>query len=423
MEATTYSQFSRSIHERFSGERVPLQVSIELTHRCPLQCLHCYNNLSAGDHVARARELSKEEHFRLLDDVADLGCIWMLYTGGEIFAHKDFLEIYTYAKNKGFLITLFTNGVLINEAIADYLAEWPPFCIEITLYGRTRETYEALTNVPGSYDRCLRAIELLRERQLPLKLKTVCTTVNQHEVQAMRRFAEEELGVEFKFDSQLNARIDCSIGPLAVRLQAEEAVAIDLGTPKIVAEYRKLLERDCQQPSPLADDDHVYVCGGGMNSFSIDPYGRMSICVIARQQMCDIRKFGVEQGWKQFLLRVRTEKRTQSSKCVLCRIQSLCSMCAAMGELEHRDAERPVNFFCEVAHLRAMALGTEVPAHGDCEYCAGGSQYARLQESARRITSGDIDVEGWTSSVLPVVNSCMGAEADCPGCASKRAGV
>ena len=162
MDSTTYSRFSRSIHERYCGGRAPLEVSVEVTRRCPLHCLHCYNNLSAGDHVARARELSTDEHFRLLDELADLGCFWVLYTGGEIFARKDFLEIYTYAKKKGFLITLFTNGVLIDEAVADHLVEWPPFAIEITLYGRSKETYEALTSVPGSYDRCMKAIELLR---------------------------------------------------------------------------------------------------------------------------------------------------------------------------------------------------------------------------------------------------------------------
>ena len=102
------------------------------------------------------RELSIAEHFRLLDDLADLGCIWVLFTGGEIFARQDFLEIYTYAKNKGFLITLFTNAVLIDQAMADYLAEWPPFSIEVTVYGRTKKTYESLTKIPGSYKRCLR---------------------------------------------------------------------------------------------------------------------------------------------------------------------------------------------------------------------------------------------------------------------------
>ena len=234
MEQLSYGEFSADLHKRQGGERVPLQVSIEVTRRCPLECLHCYNNLPMGDLDAKQREMTKEEHFRVLDELVEMGCFWILYTGGEIFARKDFLEIYTYAKKKGFLITLFTNGTIINEQIADYLKEWPPFAIEITLYGRTRETYEALTMIPGSYDRCLRGIKLLKERGLPLTLKTVATSVNKHEVMSMRRFAEETLGVEFKVDGQINPRIDCSQSPLAVRLTPEEVVALDMSTPKAV---------------------------------------------------------------------------------------------------------------------------------------------------------------------------------------------
>ena len=65
-----------------------------------------------ADRAARSRELRTEEHFRLLDELADAGGLWLLFTGGEIFARPDFLEIYLYAKRKGFLITLFTNGTL-----------------------------------------------------------------------------------------------------------------------------------------------------------------------------------------------------------------------------------------------------------------------------------------------------------------------
>jgi MoaA/NifB/PqqE/SkfB family radical SAM enzyme len=210
MDQLTYTAFSADLHQRHSGRRAPIQVSIEVTRRCPLECQHCYNNLPMGDQDARSREMTTEEHFRMLDELVDMGCFWLLYTGGEIFARKDFLEIYTYAKKKGFLITLFTNGTLINEKIADYLLEWPPFAIEITLYGRTKETYEALTQIPGSYERCLRGIKLLKERNLPLKLKTVATSINKHEVVAMRQFVEDELELEFKFDGQINPRIDCS---------------------------------------------------------------------------------------------------------------------------------------------------------------------------------------------------------------------
>ena len=256
MEQLSYGAFSADLHQRQAGERVPMQVSIEVTRRCPLECLHCYNNLPMGDMEAKQREMTKEEHFKMLDELVDMGCFWLLYTGGEIFARKDFLEIYTYAKKKGFLITLFTNGTIINEQIADYLVEWPPFAIEITLYGRTRETYEALTAVPGSYDRCLRGIQLLKERGLPLKLKTVATSINKHEVVAMRRFAEEELGVEFKMDGQINPRIDCSQSPLAVRLTPEEVVALDMSAPKGMSEYRRLAKHDLENPPNLSTNRH-----------------------------------------------------------------------------------------------------------------------------------------------------------------------
>ena len=168
--------------------------TIEVTHRCPLECAHCYNNLPVGDADARRRELSTDELRRIIDEIAEAGGLWLLFTGGEIFARQDFLEIYTHAKQRGLLITLFTNGTQITTAIADYLVEWPPFSIEITLYGRTRETYERLTRVPGSFDRCMRGIRLLKERGLPLKLKTVAVTINRHEISDMQRFAEEELG-------------------------------------------------------------------------------------------------------------------------------------------------------------------------------------------------------------------------------------
>jgi len=417
LEQVSYSAFSADLHQRHAGERVPLQVSIEVTRRCPLECLHCYNNLPMGDMEAKRRELTKEEHFHMLDELVEMSCFWILYTGGEIFARKDFLEIYTYAKKKGFLVTLFTNGTIINEQIADYLAEWPPFAIEITLYGRTRETYEALTAVPGSYDRCLRGIKLLKERGLPLKLKTVATSINKHEVVAMRRFAEEELGVEFKMDGQVNPRIDCSQSPLAVRLTPEEVVALDMSAPKGVGEYRRLAKHDMENPPNLAQIDTVYHCGGGMSGFAINAYGEMGICVISQQETFSVREVGVRKVWEDSLMRLRTRKRTRVTKCIQCRIQSLCGMCPANGEMESGDRESPVEFLCHVAHLRAAAVGVEIPKHGECEFCAGGSQHDDMMESARRIASKEIDVESWVGpqQILPILGNSS-AVSGCGNC-------
>ena len=424
MSTATYSDFSSAVHKHFAGKRTPLEVTIEVTRRCPLECQHCYNNLDMADMEARNRELSKEEHFQLLDDLSGMGVLWLLFTGGEIFARKDFLEIYTHAKKKGFLITLFTNGTVITEKIADYLQEWPPFAIEITLYGRTQETYEALTAIPGSYERCIRGITLLRDRGLPLKLKTVGTTINKHEVLSMKAFAEEELHLEFKTDSLVSPRIDCSQSPLAVRLSPEEVVALDMHLPKVAAEHSQNIEREMQAPDPQGSGSTVYHCGGGVKAFAIDPYGHMSICILSHQETYDIRSGSVQEGWDDFLLKVRQRKRKQITKCATCRIHSVCSMCPANGELENGEAESPVDFLCEVAHLRAMALGFEVPEHGDCEFCAGGLHYPAVQESARKIIAKEINVGEWRSPqvLLPILSNSAASSSTgstgCGGCGS-----
>lgn len=385
----TYTDFSLIVHGRAQTTRVPVNGTIEVTNRCPLECKHCYNNLPMSDFVARARELTLDDYKRLLDELADLGCLWLLFSGGEIFARRDFLDIYAHAKRKGFLITLFTNGTMITEKIADFLADMRPFTIEITLYGGTKETYEKLTGIPGSYDRCMRGIDLLLERKLPLKLKTVALSINKHEIPLMRQMAMDR-GVEFTFDAMINPRIDCSASPLAVRLKPSEIVELDLDNPERVSEWRRLA-RD-HRPAPYVEGEarQIYECGGGINSFAIDPYGDLSICVLSHVDKYNIRD-GFREGWEQYLLSVRTREVTRPTKCLGCGIKSMCGMCAANGELENGDAESPVDFLCQVAHLRAETLDIPVPAHGNCEYCAGGGGHHLVRSAAEALKSGEAE--------------------------------
>jgi MoaA/NifB/PqqE/SkfB family radical SAM enzyme len=112
------------------------------------------------------RELTCQEFCNILDQIVDEGCLWLLLTGGEPFIRSDFIDIYTHAKKKGFLITLFSNGTTITPRIADYLADWRPFSLEISLYGSTQETYERITGITGSHSRCMHGIELLLEHNI-----------------------------------------------------------------------------------------------------------------------------------------------------------------------------------------------------------------------------------------------------------------
>jgi radical SAM protein with 4Fe4S-binding SPASM domain len=384
MDVLDYASFSSALQGRQSAHRLPLNGTIEVTRRCPLVCGHCYNNLPMGDAEAQRGELSYAEHAQLLDELADAGCLWLLYTGGEIFARRDFLDIYTYAKKKGFLLTLFTNGTLVTERIADHLVQWRPFAIEITLYGATRETYERLTGIPGSYEKCLRGIRLLKERGLPLALKTVAVSINRHELIAMQTMADD-LGVAFKFDSMINPRLDCSQSPAALRLTPEESVELDLRDPRRADEWVRFADHVRNVLDAAPPSDTVYQCGGGINAFAIDPYGRMSICVLSEKDKVDVRSGRFREGWEGFLRQQRARPITRQTKCVACTLKPACGMCPANGELEHGNAEAPVDYLCHTAHLRAYALGLAVTPHGDCEYCEGGHRHPELVDAASRL--------------------------------------
>jgi radical SAM protein with 4Fe4S-binding SPASM domain len=380
MEVQSYADWSQGLHGHVAGRRVPVCGAIEVTRRCNQRCGHCYNNLPLGDPEARRSELTYEEHCRILDEITEAGCLWLLYTGGEIFARKDFLDIYTYAKQKGLLITLFSNGTRITPEIADHFVQWRPFSIEVSIYGRSRATHDRITGIPGSFDRCMRGIRLLAARGLPLTLKTMATTFNTHEIWDMKRLAEEDMGVEFKFDAVLNCRIDCSRRPLALRLTPEEVVKLDLHDPERTEAWRRFADQFNGLPPSTDYDDALYDCGGGNNAFAVDPSGMLRVCVLSRGDTYDLRKGGFQEGWERFLLEVRQKTITRQTKCTSCGIRAMCGMCPANGELENRDTETPVDFLCQVAHLRAYALGLSVPPHGDCEYCEGGSRYGQLME-------------------------------------------
>jgi len=385
METLDYSSWSLGVKQHVGTRRVPLGGTVELTRRCNNRCKHCYNNLPATDSRALAEELSTLEVIRILDEITAAGCIWLLFTGGEVFLRPDFLDIYVAAKQKGLLLTLFTNGTLITPQMADHLARYRPFSIEITLYGATRETYERVTGTPGSFDRCLRGISHLRDRGLPLKLKATLSTLNRHEIEEMKRFAENDLGLPFRFDALLNARCDRSPGPLAVRLSSEEVVQLDLADPERSDALLDFARRRHGHGAGDKKGAPLYPCGGGAHSFAIDPCGRLRACAISPGEGFDLRRGSFQEGWGRFLARLRERKIDRDTKCLMCTLQEVCGMCPANGELECGDPQQPVDFLCRVAHLRAYALGITAAPHGDCEYCPGGRSHAEMIMAVERL--------------------------------------
>lgn len=348
IQIESYDEFSERIHAQSAGQRIPTDGAIEVTFRCNLRCHHCYVVREAEE------ELTTGEICRILDEIAEEGCFWLLLTGGEPFLRNDFFDIYVYAKRKGFIITLFTNGTLITSEIADFLKKWPPFSLEMSLYGMTEETYEKFTGVPGSFKSCMKGISLILERKIPLKLKTIVTTINKDELWKIKEFSES-LGVDFRFDPHISARVDGSKEPCELRISPEEVVQLDLMDGGRSKEWKEF----CQKYWGKVNNDLLYTCGGGVSSFSIDPYGRMSVCEVSRSPSYDLRKGSFREGWHDFFPSLHKQKAVKDTKCRHCDLMSLCGQCPGWAQLENGDPESPVEYLCQIAQLRAKAFGPE----------------------------------------------------------------
>lgn len=338
-----YSGFSERLHKNAMKADTPIDGIIELTRHCNLGCAHCYIKDNS-----RRGELRYNEICRIIDEITSAGCLWLLITGGEPLVREDFYDIYRYAKGKGLIITLFTNGTLVTKDTAVFLKRWPPFSVEVTLYGATRETYEAFTGMEGSYNACMEGIGWLLRYNIPLSLKTMVTTINKDEIPEMRRLAES-LGVSFRYDPTLNPGLDGSKAPYDVRITPEEVVEFDRTDGDRTREWKRLYER-FNEP---ASTEYIFNCGAGRGGFHITSEGRLWLCSLVPEPDWDLRNNSFIDGYKLFE-GIRKKRIKGKKSCAGCKYIIFCNSCPGISMLEgNRDGEMPVRYYCEVAHRRA----------------------------------------------------------------------
>jgi radical SAM protein with 4Fe4S-binding SPASM domain len=349
MNTLSYADFSEKVHSGTSGKRIPLDASIDLTYRCNNKCVHCYCNLPEHDVTAKSSELTTEEVKKLLDGLASLGTLWLLLTGGEPLLREDFEEIYMYAKKKGFLITFFTNGTLIDDKTVELLSKYPPFVVEISLYGATKETYEKVTCVKGSYERCMTGIRKILHKGIKLKLKVMALTINQHEIYAMDRMARE-LGCDFRFDPTLNKRMDNNTfsDPVKYRISPEDVVRLDKAFPKRIEEWEKFCDKFLGEP---VKDDRLYKCGAGLVTMHVNPYGMARSCMMVKDGF-SVREHEVSWIWDKGILSAISQKKDFSSPCDDCDLGNLCGQCPAWSVLESGDIKKKVTYLCDIAKVK-----------------------------------------------------------------------
>lgn len=346
MKTLSPGHFYGNLHNK--KEHYPWTGQIELTYNCNLACIHCYCKGSEDE----KRELETKEWKEILDEIHREGCLWLVFTGGDPLVRNDFLDIYFYAKKKGFIITIFTNGELLTSKIIDYLAKSPPHSIEITLNGITEGTYEKITKVKGSFYKVLANIKRIKEKNLPLILKSNCLRQNKDEIAKIKAFADNFLGKEngkfyFGFDPMIYPRLNQDKTPCNFRLSFRKLLEVKKKDPDIWQEYEEGLHRDF--PSLERDRVFSYHCNSWMTQFFINPYGRLKFCQFTDDFSVDLKDTAFADGFYNIFPKLLDEKFKTNSKCRDCSKRAICYYCPPRAYLETGNREGPVPYFCELA--------------------------------------------------------------------------
>jgi radical SAM protein with 4Fe4S-binding SPASM domain len=344
-----YGLFVREMLRRAAIEKQPAHGAFELTSRCNLACRMCYVRYPSRNRQIAAEELSTHDWLELARQAADEGMAFLLLTGGEVFLRPDFFEIYEPLTRMGLVLALFSNGTLITNEIAHRLAQAPPSSTEITLYGATDATYEAITSVPGSFHACCKGIEALLYHGVPLALKTTVTRQNVHELESMRQMAHH-WGAPFSAGWLLSGRPDG--GPSRVntcRLSAADCVALEATDLASAQDWNEIALRE-----PAADVHEIFRCHAGKAAFVINSVGEMNACLILSQPAARPLEKGFAESWKQVKEYVDSAPPI-CAECRACDAIEYCARCPAWSMTETGTLTEPVPYLCDIARARKAA--------------------------------------------------------------------
>jgi radical SAM protein with 4Fe4S-binding SPASM domain len=352
LEELEYRKFLDNLFKEAAKLQIPVSGTFELTARCSLNCRMCYINQPAGDVSQRQRELSAEQWLKIAREAIDEGMHYLLLTGGEPLLRPDFFQIIEPLTRWGIFVSLFTNGTLITKDVAKRLAQSPPFKIEITLYGATEKTYEAVTRIPGSYSLCLKGIENLLEQGLLLVLKSTLTRQNVGELEAMRQLAHS-FGVPFLAGWLLTKRRDGKPSEVDdCRLSPREAIMLEATDKASATEWEEAAIRGL----PTEDERNFY-CLAGKCAFAITPAGEMNVCLDLPLPSAKPLEIGFKSAWEEVKSFVDSAP-PLSPACKSCDIRVFCHRCPAWSYLETGTLTEPVPYLCEIARERKRIYGS-----------------------------------------------------------------
>ena len=338
------------VWDRALEHQVPLSVQFDLTYRCNERCVHCY--LDHDDHG----ELSTAEVRTILDQLAAAGTLFLIFSGGELLLRKDLFELVAYARALRFDVKLKTNGILVREREADLIRDAGVREVQISIYSHRAEVHDAITKVPGSLERSIAAIALLKARGLRVLIANVLMRQNAFDYAGVRALAAD-MGVESTVDPTITPKMDGDSSILSLRVAQPDLIQI--------FRDRSLVPNDfCSPPlasKPDADTLDAMPCSAGHTACYISPYGDVFPCVQFPLPTGNLRQEAFESIWRgsPALADVRSIRVRDLPTCSSCGFASSCTRCPGLAYMEG-NMRGPSSADCEKSSLRAAARSPEV---------------------------------------------------------------
>lgn len=348
---------SQIIHEM--PKRHPVDGTFELTVRCNLHCKMClFRHADSENASIIQKELTKEQWINMADQAAEAGTISLLITGGEPMLRPDFCEIWEGIYKKGFLITLYTNGTLVNDEIMETLGKYPPHKIGITIYGASPETYEKVCGDPKAYEKAVEGARRLQTLPSRLEFRTTIIKDNYKDFDAICQLVEKEFGREYKL-IQTRMVTQSVRGACAdvrtCRLNPEENVELAFHRGiNIIKDFigdsydEKNLHavfQDGGEETALKPRLTLFGCDAGMKSYTISWDGKLLGCQMLGNFAQDAVEKGFQKAWDDFPGIVKLPELNET--CQKCENQKLCNSCCASRYAETGDLGGCPEYVCQ----------------------------------------------------------------------------
>lgn len=365
------------LYRKASAARIPLSGSFELTPVCNMSCKMCYVRMTRQQQESIAPLHTAEEWLALASEAQKHGLLYVLLTGGEPFLHPQFREILSGMHQMGFVISINSNGTMIDEACVQWMKESPPNRVNITLYGASNETYARLCGNPQGFTQATRAIDLLTEAGISVKINCSITPHNAHDFEKIIAYAHDrKLQVQACSYMFPPIRRDPDMVGHNDRLSSEEAAyyaakieASSLGEDEFLARPDAQLppmagdlEENCSEPGDIMR------CRAGRCSFWVTWEGKMLPCgMLPVQNQKSVFADDFLDCWQDTVASVEAIR--LPAKCLSCELKDACHSCAAMVIAESGSYQKAPQYRCEMAMAypaARMRLKEEILARKKC---------------------------------------------------------